>query len=102
MHSVVAYVQWLLKQKRRGGRVRIIPVRFSNSIITSTIGHHDNDNNESFSKIKLIKRSTRNTMNDTRLSDMCLLAVERDFEIDFEKEIDVFSLNHGNSRILLR
>ncbi len=48
------------------------------------------------------KRSTRNTMNDSRLSDMCLLAVERDFEIDFEKVIDVFSLNHGNSRILLR
>ncbi len=41
-------------------------------------------------------------MNDSRLSDMCLLAVERDFEIEFEKVIDVFSLNHGNSRILLR
>ena len=56
----------------------------------------------SFSKMKLVKRSTRNTMNDTRLSDKCLLAIERDFEIDFEKVIDVFSLNHGNSRILLR
>ncbi|CAF4495809.1 unnamed protein product [Rotaria sp. Silwood2] len=56
----------------------------------------------SFSKMKLIKKSTRNTMNDLRLSDMCLLAVEKDFEIDFEKVIDVFSLNHGNSRILLR
>jgi hypothetical protein len=56
----------------------------------------------SFSKMKLIKRSTRNTMNDSRLSDVCLLTVERDFEIDFKKVIDVFSLNHGNSRILLR
>jgi hypothetical protein len=41
-------------------------------------------------------------MNDSRLSDICLLAVERDFEIDFEKVIDIFSLNHGYSRILLR
>ena len=56
----------------------------------------------SFSKMKLVKRSTRNTMNDTRLSDKCLLAIERNFEIDFEKVIDDFSLNHGNSRILLR
>ena len=54
----------------------------------------------SFSKMKLIKRSTRNTINDSRLSDMCLLAVERDFQIDFERVIDIFSLNHGNSRIL--
>ena len=52
--------------------------------------------------MKLVKRSTRNTMNDTRLSDKCLLTIERDFEIDFEKVIDDFSLNHGNSRILLR
>ena len=56
----------------------------------------------SFSKMKLVKRSTRNTMNDTRLSDKCLLAIARDFKIDFEKVIDIFSLNHENSRILLR
>ena len=31
----------------------------------------------SFSKMKLVKRPTRNTMNDTRLSDKCLLAIER-------------------------
>jgi len=211
-----------LKQKRRGDRVRTIPVRFASSIITSSVGHRPNDNNDehqfrrsmfyplidsilielndrfsnknldllkilaamypesqqflefkslcsladhlncdlnqlqnelnvikpmikdeklksttelyenlrpykeasptvmtmiigaltipvssttcerSFSKMKLIKQSTRNTTNDSRLSDMCLLAMERGLEIDFEKVIDVFSLNHGNSRILLR
>ncbi|CAF3767631.1 unnamed protein product [Rotaria sp. Silwood1] len=56
----------------------------------------------SFSKMKLIKTYTRNTMSDTRLSDMCLLCIEKDFEIDFEKVIDIFSLNHVDSRILLR
>ena len=56
----------------------------------------------SFSKMKLIKTCTRNTMGDTRLSDMCLLCIEKEFEIDFEKVIDIFSLNHANGRILLR
>jgi hypothetical protein len=30
------------------------------------------------SKMKLIKTTTRNTMSDNRLSDLCVLAVERD------------------------
>ncbi len=34
-----------------------------------------------FSKMKLIKTTRRNTMSDTRLSDLCVLAVERDFNI---------------------
>jgi len=33
----------------------------------------------SFSKMKVIKRSIRNTMNDSRLSDIYLLAIEIDF-----------------------
>ncbi|CAF5176632.1 unnamed protein product, partial [Rotaria magnacalcarata] len=32
-----------------------------------------------FSKMKLIKTTARNTMLDTRLSDLCVLAAERDF-----------------------
>ena len=39
---------------------------------------------------------------DRRLSDLTVLAVERDFDIDYERVIDTFSLNHKNSRILLR
>ena len=56
----------------------------------------------SFSKMKLIKQATRNSMSDSRLSDICLLAVERDFHIDFEKVVDIFSLNHVDGRMLLR
>jgi hypothetical protein len=55
----------------------------------------------SFSKMKLIKTYARNSMNDERLSDLSVLATEKDFEIDFEKVIDVFAANHKNSRILL-
>ena len=55
-----------------------------------------------FSKMKLIKTTTRNTMSDTRLSDLCVLAVERDFNINFEQLIDNFADSHKNSRILLK
>jgi hypothetical protein len=41
-------------------------------------------------------------MNDDRLSDLTVLAIERSFEIDFEKVKDAFANNHKNSRIILR
>jgi hypothetical protein len=55
-----------------------------------------------FSKMKLIKTTTRNTMSDTRLDDLCVLAVERDFNINFEKLMDTFADSHKNSRIRLK
>ncbi|CAF3472113.1 unnamed protein product [Rotaria socialis] len=55
-----------------------------------------------FSKMKLIKTSARNTMSDDRLSDLSLLAIERDFVVDNEKIIDAFAIQHKNSRILLK
>ncbi|CAF4495497.1 unnamed protein product [Rotaria socialis] len=55
-----------------------------------------------FSKMKLIKTRIRTTMADERLSDLCILAIERDFQMDYEQVIDQFSINHKNSRILLR
>ena len=55
-----------------------------------------------FSKMKRIKTSVRNSMTDDRLNDLCLLAVERDVKIDFELLMDHFSTIHKNSRILLK
>ena len=52
--------------------------------------------------MKLIKTTTRNTMADTQLSDLCVLAVERDFNINFEKLMDDFVDAHKNCRILLK
>ena len=40
-------------------------------------------------------------MNGERLSDLSMLAIEKDFEIGFEKVIDVFAAKHKKSRILL-
>ena len=55
-----------------------------------------------FSKMKLIKTKVRNSMTDNRLSDLCLLAVERDIDVNFEQLIDKFSDIHKNSRIMLK
>ncbi|CAF1600584.1 unnamed protein product [Rotaria magnacalcarata] len=55
-----------------------------------------------FSKMKLIKTRIRTTMADKRLSDLCILSIERDFQMDYEQVIDQFSINHNISRIMLR
>jgi hypothetical protein len=55
-----------------------------------------------FSKMKKIKTTIRSTMTDERLSDLCVLAIERDMDINFEKLIDEFSDIHKNSRIMLK
>jgi hypothetical protein len=52
--------------------------------------------------MKAIKTALRNTMSDERLSDLCVLSVERDFKIDFDGVVQDFSANHKNIRIMLR
>ena len=52
--------------------------------------------------MKLIKTRIRTTLADERLSDLCVLSIERDFQMDYEQVIDQFSINHNNSRIMLR
>ncbi|CAF0733420.1 unnamed protein product [Adineta steineri] len=56
----------------------------------------------SYSRMKLIKTTTRNTMSDSRLSDLCVLAVEREFNVDLEKLVDNFADAHKNRRLLLK
>ena len=41
-------------------------------------------------------------MTDQRLSDLTIMAIEREIRVDYERAIDRFSINHKNSRILLR
>ena len=55
-----------------------------------------------FSKVKLIKTVARNSILDNRLSDLSLLATEKEFWIDYEKIIDEFAIQHKNSRIMLK
>ncbi|CAF3612443.1 unnamed protein product [Rotaria socialis] len=55
-----------------------------------------------FSKMKLIKTIARNSVSDSRLSDLSLLAIERDIVVDYENIIDAFAAQHKNSRILLK
>ena len=55
-----------------------------------------------FSKMKLIKTAVKNTMTDDRLSDLCLLTIERKIDINFVQLMDKFSDIHKNSRIMLK
>ncbi len=55
----------------------------------------------SFSKMKIIKSYLRNSMTDKRLSDLTVLAVKRDFDINYKRVIDQFASNHKNCRILI-
>jgi hypothetical protein len=41
-------------------------------------------------KMKLIKTRIRNSMDDERSSDLCILSIERDFQVNFEQVIDKF------------
>ena len=50
----------------------------------------------------MIKTKVRNTMTDGRLNDLCVLAVERDIDVNFEQLIDDFANVHKNSRIMLK
>ncbi len=56
----------------------------------------------SFSNMKIIKNSLQNSMTDKRLSNLTVLVVQRDFDINYERVIDKFASNHKNCRILLR
>jgi hypothetical protein len=52
--------------------------------------------------LKMIKTTTRNTMTDDHLSDLCSIAVEHDIELKFEQLIDIFVDVHKSSGIMLK
>ncbi|CAF3520458.1 unnamed protein product [Rotaria socialis] len=78
------------------------PTIMSLIIIAMTIPISSTTCERTFSKMKVIKTTTRNTMSDKRLNDLCVLAVERDFAIDFEQLMNDFADLHKNGRILLK
>ncbi|CAF2201679.1 unnamed protein product [Rotaria magnacalcarata] len=78
------------------------PTIMSLIIIAMTIPISSTTRERTFSKMKLIKTTTRNTMSDKRLNDLCVLEVERDFAIDFEQLMNDFADLHKNGRILLK
>ncbi len=51
--------------------------------------------------MKLIKTYARNTMEDERLGDIGVSAIQQECNIDFEKVVDVFAKTHKNSRTML-
>ena len=96
LENIIDFYDYLLPLKQA------FPIILSLIIAALTIPISSTTCERTFSKMKLIKTTTRNTISDDRLSDLCVLAVERDFAIDFEKLIDDFADLRKNSRILLK
>jgi hypothetical protein len=55
-----------------------------------------------FSRLKLIKTCVRNTMGHARLSDMAILAIEREITVDLDRTVEQFSKEHKDSRIFFQ
>jgi len=57
----------------------------------------------SFSKLKLIKNYLRNRMEDSRLSDLAVIALnaDRSMTLSFDSVVDKFANSHKNRRITL-
>ena len=112
LKNEIEVVKHMLQQKRLIDIIELylvllpfkqaIPTLFSLVIIALTVPVSSTTTERTFSKLKLIKTAARNSMSDTRLSDLSLLAIERDFPADFEKIVDLFADKHKNSRILLK
>jgi hypothetical protein len=56
---------------------------------------------DAFQKMKLIKTYAGNTIGDEGLSGFGVLAIEKEFNIDFEKIVDVFAKAYKTSRVML-
>lgn len=112
LYNEIEVVKHMLKQKQLIDIVDLyfallpfkqaIPTLSSLLVVALTIPVSSTTTERTFSKLKLIKTAARNSMSDTRLSDLSLLAIERDFPVDFEKIVDLFADNHKNSRIILK
>lgn len=112
LKNEIEVVKHMLQQKRLIDIIELylvllpfkqaIPTLFSLVIIALTVPVSSTTTERTFSKLKLIKTAARNSMSDTRLSDLSLLAIERDFPADFEKIVDLFADKHKNSRIILK
>ena len=89
------YVELLLLKQAFPTVMYLLSIALTISISSTTC-------ERTFSKMKLITTKTRKSMSDSRLSDLCAFAIERDYDVDFEKVTASFSGKHKNCRILLK
>ncbi|CAF3199720.1 unnamed protein product [Rotaria socialis] len=89
------YQEWLPLQEA-------FPVLVALIQSTRTIPMSSTTCERTFSKMRMIKTTVRNTITDERLKDLCVLAAERDIDVNFEQLIDNFASAHKNSLIMLK
>ena len=112
LNNEVQVLKQMLKQKQLKTITdlyfEIVPLKDAFSTVVSillaalTIPVSSTTTERTFSKLKLIKTVARNSMADNRLSDLSLLAIEKDFPVDYSLIVDAFADNHKNSRMILK
>ncbi|KAJ1090224.1 hypothetical protein NDU88_003359 [Pleurodeles waltl] len=86
--SALDLLRWVYKWKLQESLTNfVVTLRIFLTITVSTASCE-----RSFSKLKLIKTCQRSTMSQERLSNLAILSIERDFNVDFNSVVENFAL----------
>ncbi|KAJ1101702.1 hypothetical protein NDU88_006767 [Pleurodeles waltl] len=86
--SALDLLRWVYKWKLQESLTNfVVTLRIFLTITVSTASCE-----RSFSKLKLIKTYPRSTMSQERLSNLAILSIERDFNVDFNSVVEKFAL----------
>ncbi|KAJ1198369.1 hypothetical protein NDU88_002210 [Pleurodeles waltl] len=86
--SALDLLRWVYKWKLQESLTNfVVTLRIFLTITVSTASCE-----RSFSKLKLIKTYQRSTMSQERLSNLAILSIERDFNVDFNSVVEKFAL----------
>lgn len=85
--SALDLLRWVYKWKLQESLTNfVVTLRIFLTITVSTASCE-----RSFSKLKLIKTYQRSTMSQERLSNLAILSIERDFNVDFNSVVEKFA-----------
>ncbi|XP_069077657.1 zinc finger MYM-type protein 1-like [Pleurodeles waltl] len=86
--SALDLLRWVYKWKLQESLTNfVVTLRIFLTITVSTARCE-----RSFSKLKLIKTYQRSTMSQERLSNLAILSIERDFNVDFNSVVEKYAL----------
>ncbi|CAH2252162.1 zinc finger MYM-type 1-like [Pelobates cultripes] len=86
--SALDLLRWVYKWKLQESLTNfVVTLRIFLTITVSTASCE-----RSFSKLKRIKTYQRSTMSQERLSNLAILSIERDFNVDFNSVVEKFAL----------
>lgn len=93
--TTVAETLLFLGEKRWFPNIRVI------LCLIAVVPASSNSCERSISRLRLIKNYLRSTMTSERLSDLALMSIHRNIELDPEKVLDIFSTDYSHRLLLL-